>query len=125
MRNLIIAAVGFASAACSGAAAKVDTAALGDSNVVAGSPATTTSPPAAESAKTPLKKPAQPPASRPDAGGNTPAVAAKVDSVRGVVSVVGTSFDKHVMIADRGGQRRVEVVGSLSGLIGHVSGAEV
>ena len=125
MRNLIIAAIGFGSAACSGAAAKVDTTASRDSNVVAGPPATTTSPPA-ESAAGPLNKPLPPSTSRPNpVTSGPPAIPAKLDSVRGIVSVVGTSFDKHVMIADHGVQRRVEVVGSLASLIGHVSGAEI
>ena len=68
MRNLVIAAIGFGSAACSGAAAKADTAGSGDSNVVAGPPATTTPPAPAESVTPPVKKPPAPSASRPDAG---------------------------------------------------------
>jgi hypothetical protein len=39
--------------------------------------------------------------------------------------VVGTSFEKRVMIAEQGTQRRVEVGGAISSLIGHVAGAEV
>jgi hypothetical protein len=45
--------------------------------------------------------------------------------VRGKVSVVGTSFDKRVMIAEGGGQRRIEVTGPLASLVGHVAGTEV
>jgi hypothetical protein len=47
------------------------------------------------------------------------------DSVRGIVSVVGTSFEKRVMIAVSGAQRRVEIVGPQSRLVGHLAGAEV
>jgi hypothetical protein len=126
MRNLIFAAIGFGSAGCAGAAAKADTATARDSTVVAGPPAIITTQPAAQSAsapggKSPPSLPAQP-ASKTTSGAS---VVTKADSVQGLVSVVGTSFDKHVMVADRGAHGRVEITGSLSSVIGHVAGAEV
>ena len=47
------------------------------------------------------------------------------DSVRGIVSVVGSDRDRRVMIARPGGGRRVEVTGPLTRLIGHLAGADV
>jgi hypothetical protein len=125
MRKLVI-VVGIGSLACAREADKVDTAIVSDSMVVSGAPAAPTTQPPAETART--GSPAAPaPSTTPTAGKMTPPppAEAKIDSVRGTVSVVGTSFDKHVMIAERGTRRRVEVVGSQSALIGHVSGAEV
>ena len=55
---------------------------------------------------------------RPDAA-TTPAA----DSVRGIVSVVGTSFDKHVVVTSAG--RRTEITGPMASMIGHQAGAEV
>ena len=130
MRNLLI-AISLGSTACAGGSAKVDTASR-DSTVVAGPPAAPSAQPAAESARnTPTKTtppPAPPPSTRtgsPATKSPAPSTEARADSVRGIVSVVGTSFDKHVMIAERGTSRRVEIVGTLSSLIGHVSGADV
>lgn len=127
MRNLLI-AVGLGCVACGGGGANVDTAAVRDSSVIAGPPATLTPPTVgpAESASTSSGAPRR--GSTGSSGTTTvapPTTGAKADSVRGVVSVVGTSFDKHVMVADRATQRRVEIVGTLSSLIGHVAGTEV
>jgi hypothetical protein len=47
------------------------------------------------------------------------------DSVRGIVSVVGTDRERRVMIARPGSGKRVEVTGPLARLIGHVAGADV
>jgi hypothetical protein len=47
------------------------------------------------------------------------------DSVRGIVSVVGTDRERRVMIARSGGGKRVEVTGPLARLVGHVAGADV
>src|SRR4051812_1146217 len=47
------------------------------------------------------------------------------DTVRGIVSVVGTSRDQHGMIAPAGGGRRVELTGRSAALIGHPAGAAV
>ena len=47
------------------------------------------------------------------------------DSVRGIVSVVGTDRERRVMIARPGGGKRVEVTGPLARLVGHVAGADV
>lgn len=116
MRNLLIGALGAAGVACAKEAARVDTAIGRDSAIVAG-------PPAVPSSQTPIADPtptgtkSTPPAPAPER--------ARTDSVRGMVSVVGTSFDKRVMIAERATQRRVEVIGSLAALIGHVAGTEV
>lgn len=125
MRKFII-AVSLGSAACAKEAARVDTAGR-DTSVVAGTPAVPTTQTPAETAKvTDPKTP--PPASSSTPATKTPPpppTEARADSVRGTVSVVGTSFDKHVMIAEKGSQRRVEVVGSLAALVGHVSGAEI
>jgi hypothetical protein len=123
--------MGLGATACAGGSAKVDTASR-DSSAVSGPPAVPSAQPAPESARnTPATTPPPTPSPPTKAGSpstKTPATAsneARADSVRGIVSVVGTSFDKHVMIAERGTSRRVEIVGTLSSLIGHVSGAEV
>lgn len=92
--------------ACSGGQPKVDSASASDSIIVSGPPAVPTT-----LVPTPPKSP-------------PPAAASSMDSVRGIVSVTGTSFDRHVMIA-AGGNRRVEITGSLVRLIGHVAGADV
>ena len=47
------------------------------------------------------------------------------DTVRGIVSVVGTDRDHRVTIARPGGGRRIEVTGALAPLIGHVAGTDV
>jgi hypothetical protein len=129
MRNLIIAAMGLGCIACSGGGAKSGTAGR-DSVIVAGPPAipSTETPPdtGKAAAKTP-PAPVKPAEATKSAAPKTASVpsGAQVDSVRGVVSVVGTSFDKHVMIAPGSGSKRVEVLGALSALIGHVAGTEV
>jgi hypothetical protein len=53
------------------------------------------------------------------------APATATDSARGMVSVVGTSFEKKVMLAVAGTQRRIEITGPIARLVGHVSGADV
>lgn len=55
----------------------------------------------------------------------TPPVPARTDSVRGIVSVVGTERERRVTIARPGGGKRVEITGPLAALIGHVAGADV
>jgi hypothetical protein len=45
------------------------------------------------------------------------------DTARGTISVVGTSFDKKVMIA--ASTRRLEITGPQAALIGHLAGTEV
>ena len=131
MRNLLI-AISLGSTACAGGSSKVDSATSRDSSVVAGPPAIPTVGPAPETARnTPKVTPPAPPPPTTKTGTPStkspppPTTEARADSVRGIVSVVGTSFEKHVLIAERGTSRRVEVVGALSSLIGHVSGAEV
>jgi hypothetical protein len=53
------------------------------------------------------------------------APAPATDSIRGVVSVVGTSFEKAVMLAERGTRRRIQVTGPLSSVLGRLSGVDV
>jgi hypothetical protein len=116
MRIVILAAAGVA--ACGGAGSGADTAAARpDSTVVAGPPAV----PATDAPAIPAQAPGNPrPATSAPAGST-----AVADSVRGTVSVVGTSFEKHVMIAERGTQRRIEVTGALASMIGRVAGTEI
>jgi hypothetical protein len=45
--------------------------------------------------------------------------------VRGIVSVVGTDRDQHVMIARPGGGKRIEITGPVAALIQRVAGADV
>ena len=47
------------------------------------------------------------------------------DSIRGVVSVVGTSFEKSVTLAERGTRRRIQVTGPLSSLVARLSAVDV
>jgi hypothetical protein len=124
MRNLSI-VVGLASIACASEGSKVESGSR-DSTIIAGAPAVPVIQPAPETTTSPVTKTA-PPATKVPAtkAPSPPATASRPDSVRGVVSVVGTSFDKRVMIAERGTQRRVEIVGTQASLIGHVAGAEV
>jgi hypothetical protein len=125
MRTFVSAVAGITAIACASKDAKVDTAVSRDSSVVAGPAVVPSAQPPAETTKGPAGKPgtARNVPAPPAAG---PATAeARNDSVRGIVSVVGTSFDKHVMIAERGTQRRIEITGALSALIGHVAGGDL
>jgi hypothetical protein len=126
MRKIAIVgcAVGIACARAGGSADSV----AADSVVVSGPPAVpATLPPPPDSmigvSGTLGKQPTPKTSSTvtPAPAGDARAVA---DSVLGIVSVTGTSFDKHVMIAQPGG-RRIEITGALASLIGHVAGAEV
>jgi hypothetical protein len=124
MRKFIIAAC-LASVGCARGGASADSAAAAapDSTAVPGQPAAPATQPSSDTAATPVPK--RPPSPATSGRGATPpAPAARDDSVRGIVSVVGTSFEKRVMVA-AAAQRRVEVTGPLSNLIGHVAGAEV
>ena len=110
MRVFIISVLGLA--ACGQHGGGADTARR-DSTIVAGPAAIpTTQPP--ETAK-----------SAPPADAKSAAPVARTDSVRGTVSVTGTSFEKHVMIAERGTQRRIEITGALASMIGHVAGTDI
>jgi hypothetical protein len=55
----------------------------------------------------------------------TPGPPAVTDSVRGIVSVVGTERERRVVIARPGAPKRIQVTGPLASLIGHVAGADV
>jgi hypothetical protein len=134
MKNLIIVAAGLWCAGCSGGAAKSDTAVARDTTPVAGPPAIPST--GAVATASPAPATARPPAGTksPPAGGTRPArdssaqstpASVQSDSIRGKVSVVGTSFDKRVMIAETGSRRRIEVTGSLASLIGHLAGTEI
>lgn len=119
--------------ACGGSGASADSATAHDSAIVAGTPAVPTTTVPADSTQTPAvtgvskqtstapTPPARGAAKQPPPP--PPVSAASTDSVRGIVSVTGTSFDKHVMVAGGGG--RTEIIGSLTSLIGHVAGTEV
>ena len=127
MRKLIIAAC-LASTGCARGGAGADSAATTpDSTVVPGPPAVPSAQPSSDTTTRSAPGTPKPPATggRATTPPASPAPAARADSVRGIVSVVGTSFEKRVMIAERGTQRRVEVTGSLASLIGHVAGADV
>jgi hypothetical protein len=128
MRNLKIIAC-LATIACAGGTggANSATARPGDSVVVSGPPAVpSTETPPPESARTPVARPGastnSPPAPPPTPTSTT---TPRADSVRGIVSVVGTSFEKHVMVAPASGGRRMEITGPLATLVGRVAGAEV
>jgi hypothetical protein len=128
MRELAIAACVLA-AGCAGRGGNADSTAARDSVIVSG-------PPAVPSSLTPTDTSKVPPAATAPSGGKstapparptTPATppATTTDSVRGIVSVVGTSFDKRVMVAPGGSGRRVEITGKLASIVGHVAGADV
>jgi hypothetical protein len=134
MREYVFLGCAIAIAACGGAkgGSRVDSARLDTS---AASPARTvpaeslrSSPGATEAATTDARTS---PASRSASATTTPTgvkpipPAAGADTVRGIVSVVGTSRDQHVMIAPTGGGKRVEVTGAPAALIGHTAGADV
>lgn len=124
MRKLLIAAC-FASAGCArgGGGADSARAAPADSTIVPGPPAVPSTQTAPNSTAAPTPKTSPPASARGSTSASTtPAPGA--DSVGGIVSVVGTSFEKRVMVGPAGRQR-IEVVGSIANLIGHVAGAEV
>ena len=133
-----------------GGAAKGDSVAR-DSGTVAGPPAVSVAPPApsdsipsrarttstsgatASDARKPPPKSSGSTSGRSVTGGTKTLVPAVVlppatvvtDSVRGIVSVVGTDRDRHVMIRRPGFGKSVEVTGPLARLIGHAAGADV
>lgn len=126
---------GVLAAACARGGGASDSARLADSGrpadslIVAGQPAVpSTLVPAPDSqvaarrdARSPSGATTRPGAAR-SAASDVPATSA-ADSIRGIVSVVGTSFDKHVMVTSPG--RRAEITGPMAGLVGHQAGAEV
>lgn len=137
MKELAMIGCVIAVAAC-GATGKANRdSGAADTSIVAGPPAFQPAP--VETVSAPL------PAARNSPSGGTRAKAAEVkppttsgvvpprpmaasvrpDSVRGIVSVVGTQFEKRVTIASPAGGKRTEVTGPLASLIGHVAGAEV
>lgn len=121
MRIVILAAA--LTTACGRGGAASDSTVVKDTITVAGPPAVPTtqaSPPPQQT--TADSRGAQP---TPPTANKTSPAAAVTDSIRGVVSVTGTSFEKHVMIAERGTQRRVEVTGPLATTLGRVAGTEV
>ncbi len=123
MRKLVI--VALVSAACGRGSANGDSAAMRDSLVAgpAAVPATLTPTDSAGS----LPKGAQPkaPAAPPQPPSRSGQAVAAEDSTLGTVSIVGTSFDKRVVVSTATPQRRLTVTGPLAVLIGRVAGAEV
>jgi hypothetical protein len=106
-----------------------DSARVADSLIVAGQPAVPSTLVPAPDSQVPARRddpnPARP-TTRPGAGQSTASnvsATSAADSIRGIVSVVGTSFDKHVMVTSPG--RRAEITGAMAGMIGHQAGAEV
>ncbi|HET9424117.1 MAG TPA: hypothetical protein VFO55_02000 [Gemmatimonadaceae bacterium] len=116
---------------CTRPGASADSAAARDSGVAAGpAAAPTTLAPVGDSARPGAPAIAPPSAGAPaPSSGSPPASSASqsspADSVRGIVSVVGTSFEKQVVVAARGSGQRVEITGRLASLVGHVAGADV
>jgi hypothetical protein len=144
MRNILILGSITAAVACSGTGGKTkqdsvptDSAAI---NAAATLPAPTDSlasrsqaTPASSNAKTSPAGPRSSSSAPAASSDKTPAVhpnvtpaasTATLDSVRGTVAVVGTSFEKHVTVAVPGG-RRVTITGSLAPMIGRTAGADV
>lgn len=120
MRKVVITACVIA-VGCARGAASGDTAVAGDSVVVDGPPADAAPPPSVPAAGPGAPATPQPRSPAPVA----PPASASSDSVRGTVAVVGTSFERRVMIVRPGDQPRVEVTGPQARLVGHVAGAEV
>ena len=142
MREFVIAGCVVAVAACGGGGKAKQDSVASDTIPIAG-PTATTAKPSGVSAETSsvgastttgAKSPPSPVA-KTNAGrgvmpgrplsGASPTPGAAPDSVRGTVSVVGTSFEKRVMIAAQGSGKRTEISGPLAPLIGHVAGADV
>ena len=122
-----------------------DSSAVHDTTTPAGTPAATVPSPTRESIASRPRRPADSAASTPDARTSpgtrsirpptdfkpetrtppTNRLSPLADTVRGIVSVVGTEHERHVTIARPGGGKRVEITGPLARLIGHVAGADV
>jgi hypothetical protein len=128
MRELAILGCLVAMSACTGKTGAANDTAHRDSTIVAGPPAVVSSPPEiAKSAPSPAAARDPKPSARaamPATKPQPPQTSGTADSTRGIVSVVGTTFDKRVMIAAPGGHR-TEITGSLAALVGHLAGAEV
>jgi hypothetical protein len=131
MREYVIVGCVVCLTACGRGGVKADSSHI-DTTVVAGPPAVPTPAESIRSRpRTDSSAPTPAPSARtsPGAGTSTPAPPpappAIVDSVRGIVSVVGTEHERRVMVAPSGGGRRVEIGGPIASLVGHVAGAEV
>ena len=129
MRELVMVACVLA-AGCAGRGGNADSTVARDSAIVGGPRAVPSSLTPAETtqrASTPASTGSQssPGSAATEVKVASPAPAPGPDSVRGIVSVVGTSFDKRVMVAPHGGGRRVEITGKLATLVGHVAGTDV
>ena len=155
MRGFVIAACVVVLAACAGPGKAEKDTAVRDTTIVPGAPASVAVDPAflpettaGRGSSTPVSAgiPAEPgrqskPAGRPGSTKGQPPVTPHVtpsvmppvtpsapvatDSIRGVVSVVGTSFEKRVMVAVPGNGKRVEITGPLASLVGHLAGADL
>jgi len=95
----------------------------------ASQPATTPAAPRDSAVAKPAPRPVSSAASNRDSS-TTPAKsptkvqAVAMDTLRGIVAVVGTEHDKHVVIRPAGG-RAVTLSGALAALVGRASGADV
>jgi hypothetical protein len=139
MREYVILGCVVGLAACGGSkgAAKQDSLPR-DSTNVPGPPAVTVTP-SSESIASRQRTPTtgktgtdarKPPNSGATGGTGTkttpvPPPPSKEDTVRGIVSNVGTARDHRVVVAPRDGGRRVEITGPLAILVGHAAGADV
>ena len=84
------------------------------------SPSTSDSTRTTDSARTTRMEP-----SRSSSGDSTIVPSSAADSVRGIVAVVGTSFDSHVILRPAAGGRAVTLVGAQARTVGRLSGADV
>ncbi len=91
----------------------------GDSLSMAPAPVATT-PPAGVPASS--AKPSAHPVTSPGAPGQA---AAAADTLRGIVAVVGSAVDEHVVVRPNGGGPAVTVLGREAPALGRLSGAEV
>lgn len=126
MKRLVIAA-SILGVSCTGRSGNMDSATARDSVTVAGPAAVPSAltPPVESATATTPGTPARPTDLAKTVPPSPVPAGERVDSVRGVVSVVGTSFERRVMVAVAGTNRRVEITGRLASLIGHVAGADV
>lgn len=61
----------------------------------------------------------------PPSGAPRPPGSPGIDTVRGIISVVGTDRDHRVTIARPAGGKHIEVTGPLAALVGHLAGADL
>jgi hypothetical protein len=132
MREYVILGCVIGLAACSGSKAAKQDSLPRDTTTIPGPPAAVTPPSEsiASRQRTPPTGQAKSDARKPPNGGTSTKTKpvpppASEDTVRGIVSVVGTARDHRVMVAPQGGGRRVEITGPVAALVGHAAGADV